>query len=248
MTPVMPGDAGDESRRPAFAAEPPIETDPRAPSPTASEEAVGAANASPVAPRTTGRPRSTRADEAIIEAVLDLLSEGVTFDGIAIEAVAARAGVGKATVYRRWPNKQALLADAMRELKGTPAQPKGDTFRERILSLMCHIGAGDERATRIFPCLMPEVMRSETAYELWQNVINEPRREVVRGVLRQGIADGELRPDINIEVASSVLAGPILLNRMLRWNPKVDNSILAEQVVDMVLAGISQQSQAVAEG
>lgn len=188
----------------------------------------------------TGRPRSIRADEAIIEAVLDLLAEGVTVDAVSIEAVAARAGVGKATIYRRWPNKQALLADAMRELKGTPPQPVGDNVRERLLSLMCNVGKGDERSARIFPCLMPEVLRSETAYELWQSVVVEPRREVVRELLRRGIADGELRPDIDIDVAAAVLTGPPLLNRMLRWNPNLDDATLPEQVIDMVFAGIAR--------
>lgn len=213
MTMTVPGRSDDVSRRPA------------------------SAGTSAGAPR-AGRPRSTRADGAIIEAVLDLLGEGVTIDGISIEAVAARAGVGKATVYRRWPNKQALLTDAMRELKGTPPMPRGGTFRERILSLICGTGKVDERAARVFPCLMPEVMRSETAYELWQKVITEPRREVVRSVLRQGIAEGELRPDIDIEVAAAALTAPVLLNRMLRWNPNLDDSVLAEQVVDMIFAGI----------
>src|SRR5687768_11136781 len=124
-----------------------------------------------VTARAGGRPRSIRADEAIIEATLDLMSEGVTVDAISIESVAARAGVGKATIYRRWPNKQALLADAVMTLKGPPLQPVGDTFRERVLSVLCTAGHGmDERATRIFPCLMPEVMRSEAAYQLWQRV------------------------------------------------------------------------------
>ncbi|WP_117213574.1 TetR/AcrR family transcriptional regulator [Allorhizocola rhizosphaerae] len=195
--------------------------------------------------RAGGRPRSTRADEAILEATLDLLSEGVTVDAISIESVAGRAGVGKATIYRRWPNKQALLADAVMALKGPPQQPVGDTFRERVLSLMSRAGWGnDERATRIFPCLMPEVMRSEAAYQLWQRVVTEPRREVMRQLLRRGIAEGELRADLDVEVAASVLTGPVVLNRVLRWNPNLDEDTLPEQVVDMVLAGISAPGRA----
>ncbi|MCG5446615.1 TetR/AcrR family transcriptional regulator, partial [Micromonospora sp. NIE79] len=54
------------------------------------------------APRSPGRPRSIRADEAIIEATLDLLAEGSTIEALSIEAIATRAGVGKATIYRRW--------------------------------------------------------------------------------------------------------------------------------------------------
>ncbi len=193
-----------------------------------------------------GRPRSTRADEAILDAVLDLMSEGVTVDAISIESVAARAGVGKATIYRRWPNKQALLADAVVALKGPVQEPEGDNVRERVLSLMRKVGKGtkDERATRIFPCLMPEVLRSEAAYQLWQTVMAEPRRAVMREVLRRGIAEGELRADLDIEVAAAVLTGSVLLNRLLRWNPNLDDDLLPEQVVDMVLEGLRPRERA----
>jgi hypothetical protein len=58
-------------------------------------------------------------------------------------------------------------------------------------------------------------------------------------VLRQAIADGELRADLDVEVAMSVLTGSIVLNRMLRWNPNLDDDTLPERVVDMVLEGIA---------
>jgi Tetracyclin repressor-like, C-terminal domain len=98
---------------------------------------------------------------------------------------------------------------------------------------------GDERAARVFPCLMPEVLRSEIAYGIWQDAIVGPRREVFRKVLRDGIASGELRADLDIEVALSVLTGSVLLNRLLRWNPELDNDTLPERAVDMVLGGIA---------
>jgi len=203
-------------------------------------EAQASGPGAPVHVLRTGRPRSSRADEAILEAVLDMMSEGVTVDAISIEAVAARAGVGKATIYRRWSNKQAMLADAVRELKGPLPQPHGSNVRERVLSLLKATGKGhDARAAKIFPCLMPEVLRSDIAYRIWQEVIVAPRREVFRQVLRQAVADGELRDDLDIEVTLSVLSGPILLNRMLRWNPDVDDDTLPERVVDMVLEGIA---------
>src|SRR4030095_12401343 len=70
-----------------------------------------------------GRPRSERAERAIIEATLDLLAE-VGIAALSIEQVAARAGVGKATIYRRWPNKEALIIDAAASMKG-PVPPIG---------------------------------------------------------------------------------------------------------------------------
>ena len=185
-----------------------------------------------------GRPRSARAHEAILEAILELIAEGMSVDALSIEAVAARAGVGKATIYRRWPNKQAMLSEAVQELKGPPHQPVGSNVRERLISLVSKIATGDERVARIFPCMLPEMLRSEAVYELWQGII-EPRREVMREVLRQGIADGELRADIDLETVCSVLTGPVLVSRVMRWNPRLDNEALPVQVVDMVLGGIA---------
>lgn len=189
----------------------------------------------------TGRPRSSRAGEAIIEAVLDLLSDGVTVDAISIESVAARAGVGKATIYRRWSNKQDMLAEAVRKLKGTPPTARGESVRDRLISMLATTGRGghDERAARIFPCLMPEVLRSDIAYGIWQEVIVEPRRAAFREVLREGVDSGELRADLDVEVAMSMLTGSVLLNRLLRWNPALEDDTLPEKVVDMVLAGIA---------
>src|SRR6266508_4000945 len=63
--------------------------------------------------KSPGRPRSARVDEAIIDAVLEMVAEGHTVDALSMDAVAARAGVGKATIYRRWPNKEALIIDAV---------------------------------------------------------------------------------------------------------------------------------------
>src|ERR1700755_2004368 len=83
-----------------------------------------------------GRPRNAQADEAILEAVLELLSAGHSAAAISIEAVAAKAGVGKATIYRRWPNKEALLIDAVQAMKGPLPEPAGRSVREDLLMLV----------------------------------------------------------------------------------------------------------------
>jgi AcrR family transcriptional regulator len=191
------------------------------------------------APRSPGRPRSTRADEAIIEAVLDLLAEGTAVEAISIEAVAARAGVGKATIYRRWPNKDALLLDSVRALKGPPPEPKGASLREDLIMLVGGINRSpDRRAVSIMPCLLPEVHRSPAHYRIYQEII-EQRREVMRGVLRRGVESGELRPDIDIEMTMLALVGPMLTQKLLRWHPDIDINTVPERIVDAVLAGIS---------
>ncbi|MEV4412869.1 TetR/AcrR family transcriptional regulator [Catellatospora sp. NPDC049609] len=194
----------------------------------------------PGAARTQGRPRSSRAHEAILEAVLDLLAEGVSVETLSMEAIAARAGVGKATIYRRWAGKDDLLLEALVKLKGPPPQPEGDSVRADMIRLLTVVGPKDERAVRVMPCLFPEVHRSSEAYRIWQEAMAEPRREVMRQVLRRGIAAGELRAGIDVEIAVSMLISPMLLHRMVRWNPALDGyEDLAEQVVDVVLRGIA---------
>ncbi|MBX7267931.1 TetR/AcrR family transcriptional regulator [Micromonospora sp. Llam7] len=189
-------------------------------------------------PRPPGRPRSVRADEAIVEATLDLLAEGSTIEAISIEAIAARAGVGKATIYRRWSGKDALLRDALRTLKGKVPQPAGRSVRDDLITLVGAVGrAIDPRAERIMPCLVPEANRSPEHYVLYQNII-EPRRAMMREVLQRGVRDGELRADLDIDVTMAMLTGPMLIQRVLRWHPDLDVTTLPEKIVDGVLDGI----------
>src|SRR5215831_18035479 len=90
--------------------------------------------------RKPGRPRSARADEAIIAAVLELLATGTTAEVLSIEAVATRAGVGKTTIYRRWPNKDALLLDAVASLKGGVPEIGGLSVRDDLITLLHPVG------------------------------------------------------------------------------------------------------------
>ncbi len=189
--------------------------------------------------RAPGRPRSARAERAIIEAVLSLLAEGSTVESLTIEAVAARAGVGKATIYRRWPGKEALLVDAVGSLKGPLPQPAGRSVREDLITLLAPAPRRpDQRLMRILSSLVPEVRRSSERYRLYQSLV-EPRRQAMREVLQRGVRTGEVRPDADLEVALAVLTGPVLIQRMLRWHPGLDDATLPEQVVDLVLTGLA---------
>ncbi|HEX9999375.1 MAG TPA: TetR/AcrR family transcriptional regulator [Actinoplanes sp.] len=184
-----------------------------------------------------GRPRNAQADEAILDAVLELLSAGQSAAAVSIEAVAAKAGVGKATIYRRWPNKEALLVDAVAAMKGPVPEPVGESVRDDLVMLIRANRTGRARRYgKVTACLLPEFNRDDELRAMYQAII-EPRRDVMRGVLRRGVATGELRADLEIELTLLMLSGPSMVQNMLSWNPRVPEDGFAEALVDAVLRG-----------
>jgi len=194
--------------------------------------------------RTPGRPRSARAEQAIIDAVLELIAEGVAIEALSVEAVAARAGVGKATIYRRWPSKEELVVEAVASLKVPLPDVAGNSVREDLITLL-RATAQETGTPRpgVMSCVLSQVQRSPQLYGWYQRAI-EPRRECVRDVLRRGIELGELRADLDLEVTLGLLTAPVILQRMVRWNPHLDGPDLPERVVDSVLGGAARQPPA----
>jgi len=171
--------------------------------------------AGPGGRRRPGRPRSEAAERAILEAVLGLLGEGVPYGALSMEQVAARAGVGKATVYRRWPNKESLVVDSMATLwQECPPPDLGDdrSTRDRLLDYldtMVEIMHTD-KAGLVFASVMAAAQRHPELVRRYQQVAIEPRREQLRMILRHGMAAGELRPDLDVELALRMFAGPVV--------------------------------------
>jgi AcrR family transcriptional regulator len=186
-----------------------------------------------------GRPRSARVDEAIIEAVLELLAEGVPVEALSIEAVAARAGVGKATIYRRWPNKDALLVDAVAALKGPLPELAGESLRDDLVTLLRPVGRNaPNRAATVLPCLISELKRSPELHAVFQKV-TEPRRELMRQLLRRGMDSGELRADLDVETVMAMLVGPMIAQATMNWNPSLERDGLADRLVDTIWPAIA---------
>src|SRR6266568_3388212 len=159
-----------------------------------------------------GRPRSERAHEAILEATLDLLLEE-GFTRMSIEAVAGRAGVGKATIYRRWPSKADLVVEAVACMKEQPfVDPDSGGVREDLVYL---------------------------ARQAFRRHIVEPRRRIAADVLRRGVERGEIRADIDIELALDVLMGFVSYRHMISaGRPSYDRAGM-EGVIDLLLDGIA---------
>jgi AcrR family transcriptional regulator len=189
-------------------------------------------------PRRPGRPRSEQADRAIIDAAISLFAEhGV--EGLCIEKVAAKAGVGKATIYRRWPGKEDLLLDALAALKTPLPEPRGDSVREDLVALMQAMASdyADPARAREFALLLGEGAKYPRLMAKYTGTVVEPRREVIRSVLRRGVASGELRPDVDVDVALFMLTGAVIARG--KDQPEAISASYAQRVVDELLAGLT---------
>jgi AcrR family transcriptional regulator len=190
--------------------------------------------------RKAGRPRSMRAERAIIDAALELFAESGP-EGLCIEKVAAKAGVGKATIYRRWPGKEDLLLDAIAAMKTPLPEPRGESVREDLAALVDAIGreSVDPRRSRQYALLLGEGTAYPRLLERYMETVIEPRRETVRAVLRRGVATGELREETNVEVAVDILTGAVLA-RPRSAIQRADRSY-ARRVVDELLTGLASR-------
>jgi AcrR family transcriptional regulator len=188
--------------------------------------------------RRPGRPRSERAEQAILDAALEAIGEcGV--DGVRCEDVAARAGVGKATLYRRWPCKEDLLIAAFASLKGPLPEGRGESVRADLIAMLDVMArdAEDPRYARQFALLHGEGQRYPRLVARYKEQVVEPRRELIRSVLRRGIAVGELRPDTDVEIAMLALTGAVLARGKHDATPAEPG--FAARVVDELLRGIA---------
>ena len=193
-----------------------------------------------------GRPRSERAHEAILEATLDLLLEE-GFTRMSIEAVATRAGVGKATIYRRWPSKADLVVEAVACRKEQPfVDPDSGGVREDLVSLARQAFRPSESSevTELMLRLASARARHPELQEAFMRHIVEPRRRIVADVLRRGVERGEIRSDIDIELALDVLMGFVSYRHMISAGRPTYGRGGLEGVINLVLDGIATKAGA----
>lgn len=188
--------------------------------------------------RRPGRPRSEAAGKAMLDAALEAVAE-CGLEGVSCEDVAARAGVGKATLYRRWPGKEDLLIAAFASLRSPLPQPKGESVRDDLIAMLDVMArdANDPRYARQFSLLHGEGARFPRLVARYKEEVVEPRRELIRQVLRRGIETGELREDTDVEVSMLALTGAVLSREKHDTTPAAPG--FARRVVDELLRGIA---------
>ena len=191
------------------------------------------------APRAVGRPRDPKLDAVITGATLELLAD-IGFAALTIEAVATRAGVGKATLYRRWPGKEQLVIDAVRTLSEDPDPDTSAGARDELVGLLEAVRRKSisSLAGRIFPRLIGESVDNPEFMRRYREQVLDPRRDRFRTALLRAVEQGLVRADVDTDHAIGLLVGPMAYRNLIRNDPPPGPE-LAARIVDDVLRALA---------
>jgi AcrR family transcriptional regulator len=190
--------------------------------------------------RAPGRPRSEESKQSILRSTLKFLKQDGGFPDLSIEAIAADANVGKTTVYRWWPTKAALVADAFSaSADGELRFPDtGSVQRDMTLQIRRLIRVFRSDRGKVVATLLaggqsdPELIEAFRERFLW------PRRRQAYQTLQRGIDRGELPPNINLDLVLDSLYGPIYMRFLIR-HAKLEESF-ADEICGLVLEGLKR--------
>lgn len=180
-------------------------------------------------------PRVTRSRSKVIQAAVDLLlRDGAA--GVSIEAVAARSGVAKTTIYRQWCDRDELVVDAIGALSGdTVTYEHTASLRNDLITGLTQLVVALKRApwSRIVPTMLDAAERDEHFARL-TTVFIDHRRRPLRRRLETARRDGELASTTDVELMVGLLVGPLFYRRYITRQPM--SAAFAKRVVDAVLA------------
>jgi AcrR family transcriptional regulator len=191
--------------------------------------------------RATIDPRIERSQQLILRAALDELGDA-GYGAFTIESVAARAGVGKSTIYRHWSNKLALITDAFltfHEQQGPDLESGKPRDRvERIIRHVADVVAGSTFSACI-PALIDGAERDRDLRKFHHRFQTEARRPLI-DVIAEGVAAGDFPNHIDPELAAFALLGTIFFRRLMTSTPFEPER--TSELIDTVLAGVAQSA------
>lgn len=180
------------------------------------------------------RTRSAAAHRKVLDAALKLIAErGI--DGSSMDAVARESGVSKATIYKHWADKDALLLEIMAEMAGLRSRPafdSGDIRADMVAVLSYRLPEDADLNRRLMPHLVAYSATNPGFGKAWRRMVMEPPRRELTRLLRQGIAQGSFATGLGIEVALTMLLGPMLYWHIFLREAGHSPAALAESVVD----------------
>lgn len=189
-----------------------------------------------------GRPRSRRADRAILEASLDLLAER-GYGALTMQGIADRAGVGKATLYRRWKSCEDVIVAAVADFVEDIRIPDtGSVEKDLHLLMRRAVEVYRGRPGRVMPGLVAAMAASDGVARAVRTRFLEGRRAALARVVERGVDRGELRPDTNVQLTLDLLGGPLFYRLLVTGGPLDDE--LAGGVVAIMLHGLERPIEA----
>ncbi|MFE3030999.1 TetR/AcrR family transcriptional regulator [Streptomyces canus] len=186
-----------------------------------------------------GRPRSEAVERSIIEAVIKLLEDGVPLAELSIERIARTAGVGKATIYRRWNGKEELFVDVVRTAEPPDAELPGTSMRDDLVAMLEHLRQRGlmARSSALLHSVFAQMKSSPKVWDAYHAIVVAPRRRKQADILRRGQVNGELRSDIDVDLLNDLFVGPMLLRTIMQPDAALPEG-LSEQIVDNLLEGL----------
>jgi len=167
------------------------------------------------------------------------VEQGVPLAEVSIERVARTAGVGKATIYRRWSGREELFCDVLRAVQPEDPEPTGESMRDDLIALLesMRLRGLANRSSALLHNVLAQMKSQPRVWAAYHATVIEPRRRATLEVLRRGVENGELRDDVDLELVSDLFTGPMLVRSVMRPDAELEAD-LPEQIVDSVLRGL----------
>src|SRR5580698_7769127 len=196
--------------------------------------------------RPPGRPRSEVSRQAILRSTLKLLKQQGGFPELSIEAIAADANVGKTTVYRWWPTKAALVADAFSASAEEELQfpNTGSVLGDMSLQMRRLIRIFRSERGKVVAALLAGGQSDPELIEAFRDRFLWPRRQQAYATLQRGIDRGELPSDSDLNLILDCLYGPIYMRFLIRHD-KLEETY-ADQICGLVLESLKRRAAEIA--
>lgn len=193
-------------------------------------------------PQRQGRPRDPAIEEAVLDTALRLMAEH-GYAGMSIDAIARETGVGKPAIYRRFANKADIATAALSGFQMREPRVHGATARERVASHLRSFRTSLLRPNgmSMLGTILAEEHRTPELFQLFRERIIASRRRMLRALLEQAIADGEVRADADVDAAVNLLVGSFYA-RYLSGEPVSESWV--ERILAVVWPGIAASADA----
>ncbi|KHD36623.1 TetR family transcriptional regulator [Clostridium acetobutylicum] len=184
-----------------------------------------------------GRPRSEKTKSDILNAAYELLIEN-GFAEITVEKIAERANVSKATIYKWWPNKSAVIIDGFLNTTNVelPIPDTGSTIQDMFIQVDNFTKFLTSRKGSVITEIIAEGQYDTKLADTYRKAYFTPRRSISKKILERGILRGELKKDLNIEVIIDLIWGPVFY-RLLITGEKIDVAFVKE-IINYAFEGI----------